>query len=257
MDKLVVGCGYIGSRGRAHYGSNGASASSPPPASRSTPTSSASKASSRSSATSPIPPASATCRRCRTVFHGVGLDRSAGQSMRQVYVDGLRNVLEALPRPGRFIYISSTSVYGQSDGEEVDESAPTAPQEESGQDLPGSRTAAARLPARGHHPALRRHLRPGPTAAPTGHRKRRADPRRPRPLAEPDPRRRWRRRRAGRGGTRSTGAIYNVSDGHPVRRRDFFVALAKRFGSTGAALRRAASKARRTNAAIAASAIGG
>src|SRR4051794_15099350 len=34
-----------------------------------------------------------------TVVHCVGLDRSANQSMRTVYVDGLRNVLACLPAP--------------------------------------------------------------------------------------------------------------------------------------------------------------
>src|SRR6266700_3105042 len=32
-----------------------------------------------------------------TVVHCVGLDRSAGKSMREVYVDGLRHLLERLP----------------------------------------------------------------------------------------------------------------------------------------------------------------
>ena len=53
--------------------------------------------------------------------------------MRRLYVDGLTNVLAALKRPPhRFLYITSTSVYGQADGGEVDESASTEPLEESG-----------------------------------------------------------------------------------------------------------------------------
>jgi nucleoside-diphosphate-sugar epimerase len=67
-----------------------------------------------------------------TVLYAVGLDRSTGQSMRDVYVDGLRNVLDALPPPGRFIYVSSTSVYGARDGSWVDEEAEVAPLDESG-----------------------------------------------------------------------------------------------------------------------------
>jgi nucleoside-diphosphate-sugar epimerase len=67
-----------------------------------------------------------------TVVHCVGLDRSANQSMRTVYVDGLRNVLSRLPAPGRLLYVSSTSVYGQRGGEEVDETSATDPVEESG-----------------------------------------------------------------------------------------------------------------------------
>ena len=105
-----------------------------------------------------------------TVLYAVGLDRSAGKSMREVYVTGLGNVLQALtprpplPRPGegekdnhppvspspppsprgawergpggeglpRFLYISSTSVYGQTDGSWIDETSPTEPLDESG-----------------------------------------------------------------------------------------------------------------------------
>jgi nucleoside-diphosphate-sugar epimerase len=67
-----------------------------------------------------------------TVLYAVGLDRSAGASMRDVYVDGLRHVLDCLPRPGRFLYVSSTSVYGARDGSWVDEDTPAAPMEDSG-----------------------------------------------------------------------------------------------------------------------------
>ena len=68
----------------------------------------------------------------RTVLYSVGIDRSAGHSMRKVYVEGLANVLDALPPGGRFVYVSSTSVYGQSDGEFVSEASATEPTEESG-----------------------------------------------------------------------------------------------------------------------------
>jgi len=74
----------------------------------------------------------------RTVVYCVGLDRNAGRSMGEVYVQGLSNVLDvwqARPeaeRPGRLLYVSSTSVYGQTDGEEVAECSPTQPREDSG-----------------------------------------------------------------------------------------------------------------------------
>jgi len=68
-----------------------------------------------------------------TVLYAVGLDRTAGRSMRDVYVTGLGHVLDTLPACERFIYISSTSVYGQTDGEWVDENSPTEPTEPSGQ----------------------------------------------------------------------------------------------------------------------------
>ncbi len=67
------------------------------------------------------------------LLYAVGLDRSAGRSMREVYVDGLANVMEHLSPPRKVIYISSSSVYGQQDGGWVDETSPTRPQEEAGQ----------------------------------------------------------------------------------------------------------------------------
>jgi nucleoside-diphosphate-sugar epimerase len=66
-----------------------------------------------------------------TVLYAVGLDRSTGKSMREVYLGGLANAIQSL-EARRFIYISSTSVYGQSDGEWMDESSPTEPADESG-----------------------------------------------------------------------------------------------------------------------------
>lgn len=75
-----------------------------------------------------------TLPECDTVLHAVGFDRSATPSKREVYVDGLRNVLDRVAgRCGRFLHISSTSVYGQEDGELVDEDSPCEPQHESGQ----------------------------------------------------------------------------------------------------------------------------
>jgi nucleoside-diphosphate-sugar epimerase len=67
------------------------------------------------------------------VLYAVGFDRASGSSKRSVYVDGLRNVLaEIAQRSRRFLYISSTSVYGHTNGEFVDEASSTEPQEESG-----------------------------------------------------------------------------------------------------------------------------
>jgi nucleoside-diphosphate-sugar epimerase len=63
----------------------------------------------------------------------VGFDRAGGADMRTVYVEGLRNLLERLPALARrLVYASSTSVYGQSDGEWVDEDSPAEPIQDSG-----------------------------------------------------------------------------------------------------------------------------
>lgn len=63
-----------------------------------------------------------------TVLFAVGYDRSSAESIGQVYVGGLENTLRALaPSVQRFIYTSSTGVYGQADGQWVDETAACQP----------------------------------------------------------------------------------------------------------------------------------
>jgi nucleoside-diphosphate-sugar epimerase len=53
--------------------------------------------------------------------------------MREVYVEGLRRTLERLPKPGRFVYVSSTGVYGDAGGAWVNEDSPTAPTDQGGE----------------------------------------------------------------------------------------------------------------------------
>jgi nucleoside-diphosphate-sugar epimerase len=72
-----------------------------------------------------LPPAS-------TVLYAVGMDRSQGRPMRDVFVGGLGHVLDTLPACERFVYVSSTGVYAQADGTWVDEASETSPLEESG-----------------------------------------------------------------------------------------------------------------------------
>ncbi len=68
-----------------------------------------------------------------TVVIAVGMDRSRYESVHDVYVGGLKNVLENLgDDTGQLIYISSTGVYGDFGGKWVDESSPTEPQREGG-----------------------------------------------------------------------------------------------------------------------------
>ena len=70
---------------------------------------------------------------CDTVLHAVGFDRNAGPSKRDVYVDGLGHVLDrTIDRCDRFLHVSSTSVYGQQAGEDVDESSVCQPEHEAG-----------------------------------------------------------------------------------------------------------------------------
>jgi nucleoside-diphosphate-sugar epimerase len=51
------------------------------------------------------------------------------EDYRQVYLQGTRNLIEWLGSslPKKFVYTSSTSVYGQTDGSQVKESSPTEP----------------------------------------------------------------------------------------------------------------------------------
>jgi len=128
-DVLIFGCGYVGKRAAARWLIEGRSVAA------------VTRGNATELAALGIEPVvgdvcdSESLRslpRARTVLYAIGLDRSAGRGMREVYVDGLANVLAALPEPDRFIHISSTSVYGQTDGGWVDESSTTEPAEGSG-----------------------------------------------------------------------------------------------------------------------------
>lgn len=67
------------------------------------------------------------------VLWAVGYDRQSGHSQQAVYVEGLRAALLKLQgRAARLIAISSTSVYGQDDGDWVTAESPTHPATESG-----------------------------------------------------------------------------------------------------------------------------
>lgn len=71
--------------------------------------------------------------RADVVLWAVGFDRGAGVAREQIWLDGLQAFIQSLPSaPRRFVYISSTSVYGQVDGGTVDESSPTVPTTEGG-----------------------------------------------------------------------------------------------------------------------------
>jgi nucleoside-diphosphate-sugar epimerase len=126
-DSLILGCGYLGRRVAALWRSQGRRVF----------------AVSRNATHLPADVEPIVCDIVRpdtlralpeveTVLYAVGFDRSSGATMRAVYVDGLANVLGHLPSPKRFIYVSSSSIYGQADGGWVDESAPTEPTEDSG-----------------------------------------------------------------------------------------------------------------------------
>jgi nucleoside-diphosphate-sugar epimerase len=65
------------------------------------------------------------------VLFAVGHARASEQPIAEVYAAGVRNVLAALSaNTGRFIYISTTGVYGDARGGWVDEQTPPDPQRE-------------------------------------------------------------------------------------------------------------------------------
>ena len=67
------------------------------------------------------------------VLYAVGYDRTAPESMREVYVEGLENMLDSLsPRIGPLVFISSTGVYGQGNDATVNEDSPCNPSREGG-----------------------------------------------------------------------------------------------------------------------------
>jgi nucleoside-diphosphate-sugar epimerase len=154
--------------------------------------------------------------------------------MREVHVDGLINVVDAVsrwPSPPRLALVSSTSVYGQTGGEPVDEEAATKPLEENGRVvLEAEQALRARLPGSlvlrfagiyGPHRLIRgRALLAGePVGGP------------------PD---KWLNLIHIDDGAEAVlaalergrdGATYNVCDDRPVRRRDFYARLAELLGA--------------------------
>jgi nucleoside-diphosphate-sugar epimerase len=166
-----------------------------------------------------------------TVLYAVGFDRNSGASMRAVYVDGLANVLERLPKPKRFIYISSSSVYGQADGSWVDEESATEPEEESGRIvLDAEKVLRARLPD-----AL--ILRFAGIYGP-GRLLRRQTIERGEPIVGAADK--WLNLIHVDDGARAilsaeqhgnSGGVYNVCDDHPVRRRYFYETMANVLGA--------------------------
>ncbi|MDI2035169.1 hypothetical protein PJL15_02295 [Paenarthrobacter nitroguajacolicus] len=73
------------------------------------------------------------------VVVAVAADTSTEEAYRAAYVNGVKNVLDALERqsiePRRILFVSSTAVYKDSGGAVVDESTPTEPTRFSGQVL--------------------------------------------------------------------------------------------------------------------------
>jgi nucleoside-diphosphate-sugar epimerase len=132
MRKLIIGCGYLGERVAQKWLDDGCEIYAL----------TRSKERAASLAGSGLNPVVGDVLDCdslkalphvETILYAVGFDRASGRSKRMVYVDGLRNVLRAVRgKCQRLVYVSSISVYGQNSGELVDESSAVSPYEENG-----------------------------------------------------------------------------------------------------------------------------
>lgn len=198
-----------------------------------------------------------------TVLFAVGFDRSSGQSIREVYAGGLTNLLDALPPSiGRIVYISSTGVYGDATGEWVDESTPCQPRRAGGQACLEAEQILQQHPLGTRGIVLRLAGIYGPGRVPKMSAVRAGEP-------VESPELGWLNliyvddavsAVLAAEQLRQTPECFNVSDGHPVLRGDFYRELARllhapepRFVSptpgTGAA-ERAGSDKRISNARI-------
>ena len=175
-----------------------------------------------------------------TVFWAVGFDRSGGGTHRDVHVTGLRRLLDGLAAasrtggaaPPRIILSSSTGVWGDEAGAVVDESTPPRPAREAGRALVEAEEVLRSHPL-GPGVALRFAGLYGPDRLP-----RLDDLRAGRPIAaDPDS---WLNLLhvddAARvvllvAGAAAPAPLYVVSDGRPVRRRDWYGRLAALVGA--------------------------
>src|SRR5262245_25313521 len=112
MGNLIIGCGYLGQRVADRWLSMGARVFA-------TTRSETHADELRAQGMDPIvcdilhPESLKDLPAASTVLYAVALDRHSGRTMREVYVQGLANVIAVLPSPDRLLYVSSTSVYGQ------------------------------------------------------------------------------------------------------------------------------------------------
>jgi nucleoside-diphosphate-sugar epimerase len=161
-----------------------------------------------------------------TTLIAVGIDRTTQTSPRDVYLRGLENILSRLPAVGRVIYISSTGVYGPSTSD-IDEATPVAPEDETGQAIVEAEQLL--LATRPEAIILRFAGIYGPGRLP---REKAVLTGQPLPT---DPNG-WLNLIHVADGVAAVlaaeqkgcgGAIYNISDGQPVRRGDFYRSLAE------------------------------
>jgi nucleoside-diphosphate-sugar epimerase len=130
MDVLIVGCGYVGRRAARLWLRGGHRVSA---LTRSAVRGNEFAAEGIAPVIGDVSDSAslAVLPACDVLLYAVGYDRTGSADKRSVYVNGLRNVLDAVGTGARrVVYLSSVSVYGQSDGSWIDEDSPTQPQSE-------------------------------------------------------------------------------------------------------------------------------
>lgn len=137
MAKLVVGCGYLGRRVANLWNANQPDSEPVYALTRSDSTAEEFRAAGLKPIVGDItvPESLGAPPVVDTTLFAVGMDRSRYSDIRAVYVEGLQNVLQWLApvnENSRLIYISSTGVYGNFDGDWIDESSPTNPSRDGG-----------------------------------------------------------------------------------------------------------------------------
>ncbi|MEP3480111.1 MAG: NAD-dependent epimerase/dehydratase family protein [Fuerstiella sp.] len=130
---LIIGCGYLGRRAAEQWHATGVEVSA---VTRSPETA----AQFSVAGWQPIqldlasPSSETQLPEVDAVLWAVGYDRTAGVARDVVWIDGLKWVLKNLKQPvKKFMYVSSTSVYGNVDVEQVTEDTPANPVTEGGQ----------------------------------------------------------------------------------------------------------------------------
>ena len=168
-----------------------------------------------------------------TVLFAVARGRGSDVPIRRLYVEGLRDVLAALPAvTARVVYISSTGVYAQDDGSWVDEASPTTAQREGGAASLEAEQVLAADSRGGTSIILRMAGLYGPGRVP-----RRDDLLAGKPLVDPGDG--WLNLIHADDGARIIVAaadagltgVMNVSDGQPVLRREYLQEIARLLGA--------------------------
>jgi nucleoside-diphosphate-sugar epimerase len=236
MTKLIFGCGYLGERVARRWRDRGEDVTV------------VTRSADRAAIFASRGYASVVADVCRpeslqqlptadSVLYSVGFDATAGQSMEEVYAGGVRNVLTALsPGVERFIYISTTGVYGPADGEWVDEGTPPDPRREGGRASLAAEQALAAHPLRPSAIILRMAGIYGPGRIPFLDHLKNAEPI-PAPvdgqlnLIHVDDAATIVVAAEHQNPIGDGQRVYCVSDGHPVKRSDFYREVARQIGA--------------------------